>query len=79
MYPEKLKDGDEIRVISPARSLSILSKEIRDSAVDRLNNLGFKITFSKHSEEVDEFESSPIQSRVEDMHDAFKDENIKLS
>jgi len=77
MIPQKLKKGDEIRVISPARSLSIISQDSRKIALDRLSKLGFKITFSKHVEENDEFMSSSIKSRVEDFHDAFKDKNVK--
>ncbi|MCD6092472.1 MAG: LD-carboxypeptidase [Candidatus Aenigmarchaeota archaeon] len=77
MIPQKLKEGDEIRVISPARSLAIISQEARDIALKKLMEMGFKITFSKHAEECDEFSSSSIGHRLEDIHEAFSDENVK--
>ena len=77
MIPQKLKEGDEIRVISPARSLAIISQEIREIALRRLEEMGFKISFSKYAEECDEFKSSSIEHRVEDIHEAFEDKNVK--
>src|SRR3972149_2021259 len=77
MFPQKLKQGDEIRVITPSTSLSIISKENREVALKRLIDLGFKITFSKNVEEMDEFNSSSIKSRVDDLHEAFSDKNVK--
>lgn len=77
MMPKKLKAGDEIRVISSARSLAIISKESRDIALRRLKELGLKVTFSEHAEEKDEFDSSSIKSRTEDFHKAFSDKNVK--
>lgn len=77
MIPAKLKKGDEIRVVSPAHSLAVVSQDVRDCALDRLDGLGFRVSFSKHAEEIDEFGSSSIQSRVGDIHDAFEDEEVK--
>lgn len=77
IIPKPLKIGDEIRVISPALSLSIISQSIRKFAIKRLNELGFKVTFSTNSEEIDEFNSSLIKSRINDLHEAFNDYNVK--
>lgn len=77
IFPEKLKRGDTVRVIAPSRSLSIISKANRKIANDRLIDLGLKLTFSKHVEEADDFLSSSIESRIEDLHEAFSDKNIK--
>jgi len=77
IFPEKLKAGDEVRVIAPARSLSIISKETREIANKRIEELGLKLTFSKHVEESDDFASSSIKSRIEDLHGAFSDKNVK--
>jgi len=77
MFPEKLKAGDEIRVIAPSRSMGIISQEIRNIATQRLNELGLKVSFGKNAEERDEFGSSSIQSRVADLHQAFADKNVK--
>ncbi|MFA5770268.1 MAG: S66 peptidase family protein [Patescibacteria group bacterium] len=77
MYPEKLKSGDEVRIIAPSRSVKILSDEIKNIANKRFEDLGFKLSFGKHVDETDEFNSSSIKSRVEDLHDAFTDKNVK--
>ena len=77
IIPEKLKQGDEIRVIAPARSLSLLSEENINSAIKNLETEGFKVTFSKNCKESDIFMSSSIQSRVDDLHEAFSDKNVK--
>ena len=77
MIPQKLQKGDEIRVIAPSSSLSIISKENRELAVKKLEELEFKVSFSQNAEEVDEFNSSSIKSRVGDLHEAFADKNVK--
>lgn len=77
MRADKLRSGDEIRIISPSRSLSVISTEQREQAKRQLESFGFEITFSKHSLETDEFASSSIESRIEDLHDAFLDRNVK--
>jgi len=77
MIPQKLKPGDEIRVIAPSRSLGIISVPTREIAIKRLSEMGFKVTFSKHAEEKDEFFSSSIESRVADLHEAFADASVK--
>jgi muramoyltetrapeptide carboxypeptidase LdcA involved in peptidoglycan recycling len=77
MIPQKLKPGDEIRVIAPSRSLGLISQASRAGATKKLEELGLKITFSKNAEEKDDFASSSIASRVTDLHEAFADKNVK--
>lgn len=77
MIANKLKSGDEIRVIAPARSLGIIDESTRNIASKCLENMGLKVTFSKNCEEIDEFSSSSIQSRVDDLHEAFLDDDVK--
>lgn len=77
LIPEKLKKGDEIRVVAPARSLSLLSQEVRQAAVSRLEEEGYEVTFSRNCEEDDMFGSSSVKSRVSDIHEAFRDANVK--
>lgn len=77
IYPEKLKNGDEVRIIAPSRSMAMMSKEIREIANRRFSDLGLKLSFGKNVEEKDDFMSSSIESRVQDMHDAFSDKNVK--
>jgi muramoyltetrapeptide carboxypeptidase len=76
-FPDKLKRGDEIRIISPSRSLSIIGDETRSVANERFAELGLKLSFGKHVEEIDDFNSSRVASRLEDLHEAFADTNVK--
>ena len=73
----KLKKGDEIRVIAPSYSLSYVWEEKAQKALRCLEQHGFHVTFSKHSREKDDWNSSSVQSRVEDIHEAFLDDNVK--
>lgn len=78
MIPQKLKEGDEIRIVAPARSLSMdWIQAVKDYSYEKLTDMGFRVTYGKHIEEKDEFNSSSIQSRVDDLHDAFNDKNVK--
>ncbi|KAB8126659.1 LD-carboxypeptidase [Gracilibacillus oryzae] len=78
MYiPDKLKAGDEIRIIAPSRSAVILSEEGIQAATKRLEEMGFIVTFGEHIFESDIQNSSSINSRLEDLHHAFQDPNVK--
>lgn len=77
MLAERLKPGDEIRVIAPSRSMAIIKGEQLRIAQERLNQLGFTITYGKNAELHDEFFSTSIEERIEDLHDAFTDPNVK--
>lgn len=74
---DKLKIGDEIRVIAPSRSLAIIGDETRKIAKKRFDELGLKLSFGKHVEEIDEFTSSSVDSRLQDFHEAFLDPNVR--
>lgn len=77
IIPEKLKIGDEVRIIAPSRSLAILSPVVIKQATDALDKLGLKVTFGKHVYEQDIQNSSSIASRIADLHEAFSDPNVK--
>ena len=47
IIPDKLKIGDEIRVIAPSDSMGIVSEEVINLAKHRLEKMGFKVTFGK--------------------------------
>lgn len=75
--PCKLKKGDEVRIIAPSLSMAIISPDIIELAKKRLKELGLMVTFGKHCMEIDNSGSSPVESRIEDIHDAFLDPNVK--
>lgn len=78
MYPKRLTIGDEIRIIAPSRSMSRLSEDTIRLATQRLENLGLKVTFGKNVMKTQDFyECATIQERIEDLHMAFLDKNVK--
>lgn len=79
IVPQKLKMGDEIRVIAPATSLKIIGQDCRQIAKERFEKLGLKVSFAKNTndENFDMMGSSEIEKRAEDINEAFKDKNVK--
>lgn len=77
LIPDRLKTGDEVRIIAPVQSMALISSETREVANKRFEDLGLKLSFGKHIEESDEFTSTSIESRIEDLHSAFADKNVK--
>jgi len=77
IIPQKLQPWDEIRVIAPAISLSLLSQETIRLATQNLEKQGYKISFWKNTKEIDALLSSSVASRVSDILDAFQDSQVK--
>ena len=68
MIPPKLKKGDGVRVITPSRSLNLpwIDEDVKSRAKKRFKELDFNLSFGKHVNEKDDFDSSNIKSRM--MH-----------
>lgn len=77
IVPKKIGNGSHVRVIAPARSLSFLSRNVRQAATDRLRAYGFHVSFGRRAEEMDEFSSSSVASRILDIHEAFADTSVQ--
>ena len=74
IIPEKLKKGDKVMIIAPARG-----QDVRQIATERLNKLGLEVVFAPNTTDSnwDYMGSSSIENRVEDIHTAFKDKSVK--
>lgn len=77
IIPPKLTSGDEIRVIAPSTSLAIIHQEQRQLANKQWQEIGLHITFSPHADEKNRFNSTSIEHRLNDLHDAFRDPQVK--
>ncbi|WP_079529227.1 S66 family peptidase [Halobacillus hunanensis] len=73
MIPPKLTEGDEIRIISPAESMAMIADDQRDLAIQRFKQMGLTISFSQHAYN----ENPTIEQRVSDIHEAFRDQEVK--
>lgn len=77
VVPPRLKPGDEIRVIAPARSRAFVMENDNTRWADqRFHAMGVHVTFGAHVDERDVFDSSSIESRVGDLHAAFADPRV---
>jgi muramoyltetrapeptide carboxypeptidase len=76
VIPNKLKPGDEVRVVSPSSGLGFIPEERRGVAAGRLEGLGLRVSYGGAGEVLDRFESSPVEGRVSELHEAFADAGI---
>ena len=78
MIPEKLKQGDEVRIVAPSRSMSMLKDDCINLAIERLESFGLKVTFAKHVKDFEpDYMAANYKDRAEDLNEAFKDSNVK--
>jgi muramoyltetrapeptide carboxypeptidase LdcA involved in peptidoglycan recycling len=77
MFAKNLKPGDEIRVIAPSASMAIVKEEQLEIAENRMKQLGFQVSYAKNVHKHDEFYSTSIKDRIQDLHEAFLDPKVK--
>ena len=79
---QKLQINDRIHVIAPSTSLSVIrvgqvGEESHHRAIKKLTNLGLNVTFGKHVYETGPFQTPSVVQRLEDLHNAFRNPEIK--
>ncbi len=79
IIPERLKKGDKVMVIAPARGIKIIGQDARAIAKERLESLGLEVVFAPNTtdDNWDYMGSASIEKRVEDIHTAFADKSVK--
>jgi muramoyltetrapeptide carboxypeptidase LdcA involved in peptidoglycan recycling len=55
-----------------------MTEEMKAAASACLQGLGLVVSFGKYVNEIDEFMSTTVAHRVEDLHDAFSDKTVQL-
>lgn len=72
-----LKPGSHLRILSPSSSIERIGGfDANLEAKETLEKLGFSLSFSEHYMEHDMLDSASIESRVADLHAAFKDQTV---
>ncbi|MGV3028259.1 S66 family peptidase [Streptococcus hyovaginalis] len=72
-----LKPGSHLRILSPSSSIERIGGfDANLEAKETLEKLGFSLSFSEHYMEHDMLNSASIESRVADLHAAFKDQTV---
>lgn len=74
--PAKLQKGDTVGLITPASPLFEAHQTII-SAVEKMENLGFKVKLGKHIYEKWGYLAGTDQQRIDDIHHMFKDPDVK--
>ena len=77
MIPNKLKPGDEVRIVAPARSASDISKVTLRRAQLTLESIGLKVTFSDNAFSQNQRGCPTDEEKVKDLEEAFTDSNVK--
>ena len=78
MIPEKLKEGDKIRIIAPSESFpKKMTEELKQNGIKRLESLGLEVSFGKYVEVSNDFDTASVEQRLEDLHEAFEDPSVK--
>ncbi|MCA9329741.1 LD-carboxypeptidase [Candidatus Saccharibacteria bacterium] len=78
MIANPLKQGDEIRVIAPSfyKSKGDNRQQLK-RAEERLQSLGYKVTFGKYLESNFHLGTAKAEDRTEDFNNAYFDKNVK--
>ena len=76
--PPRLQEGDLVRVISFGLSLKGTSLSQREICNANLGSVGLRVSFGKHVEDSDEFDTSSVAARIEDLNEAIADPEVKL-
>ena len=79
IIPERLKKGDKIMIVAPARGLKLIGADCRQIAEERLAGLGLKVEFAPNTtdENFDLTGSASVEKRVADLMTAFADKSVK--
>ncbi len=75
-YPP-LSKGDEIRIIAPSQSYRSNQKDQYRRAQERLERLGYKVSFGTNVASVLNFGTATPKQRASDFNNAFANKNVK--
>ncbi len=81
--PQKLRAGDEVRVLGLSRSLGGVMQQAGFTEADiefatrRLETMGLKVSFGRHVRECNEHLTTSPQQRLEDWREAVACESVK--
>lgn len=76
--PQKLKKGDTIGVVAPSNPIINENIEEIQRAKDIIENLGFKVKFSKNLFSNTSGYSATAEEKAEDINEMFKDKDVKM-
>ena len=78
IIPEKLKIGDTIGVVAPSNPIINENIEEINKAKEIIENLGFKVKFSKKLFSNTNGYSASAKEKAEDINEMFRDKDVKM-
>lgn len=78
IIPEKLKIGDTIGVVAPSNPIINENVEEVQKAKEIIENLGFKVKFSKNLFSNSNGYSATAKEKANDINEMFKNEDVKM-
>ena len=78
ILPEKLKIGDTIGVVAPSNPIIDENIEEIEKAKEIIEELGFKVKFSKNLFSNTNKYSATAKEKADDINDMFKDKEVKM-
>ena len=74
---ERLRSGDTIGIVSPSSPAASLFPYRLERAKQQLQKMGFEVKLGRHAMEQQGYVSGNISDRIEDIHQMFKDPDVK--
>ena len=78
MKAPALRQGDYVGVLSPSAGAAAAFPHRVDRGVAQIESLGFKVKLGRHALNQDGYVSDTAQNRVSDLHDMFRDPEVRL-
>lgn len=72
-----LQEGDEIRIIAPSMSRQRSKSQIYQRAQERLERLGYTVSFGENTDNANRFGTAPAHLRAQDFNRAVANPNVK--
>lgn len=76
--PPKLKAGDTVGIIAPSKAPYVRHNERIKTGISFLKSLGLKVKLGKNLHKDHYFKGASINERIEDIHDFYKDPEVKM-
>jgi muramoyltetrapeptide carboxypeptidase len=75
--PNRLAKGDLISIVSPSAGIANIFPNRVERGIKQLENMGYKVKVEKNALNKEKWLSGTIEDRVNDIHDAFIDKEVK--
>lgn len=75
--PKRLQKGDTVAIVSPSGGVPEELRGQFDNGVKFLESLGLKVKISKNALDRYFYSSGTVKERLSDIHEAFRDKNVK--